>query len=104
MYQSWSFEKWQIVNVAERKGMTLVEIGTGPVGLHVVGIGDREIAARRSILDRVTVSVRQIEEQASEGLAQAQLKSVIDRGSGLVLTLDSTHTDVRPEGIRNHSA
>src|SRR5579864_596159 len=84
--------------------MALIEVGTGAVGCHVVGIGDGEVAARGSIIDRMTVGVGQIEEQASDRLPETQLQSVVDGGSGLVLTLDAAYTDIRPEGIRNRSA
>lgn len=55
------FENRQIVDVADGKNMTLIEAGTGAIGIQIVGVDERAVIAVGRIVNRVAVSVSECE-------------------------------------------
>ena len=58
-------ENRQIVNVAEREDLPLIVVGTGAIGIQVVGINECGVIPVGGIVDRMAVGVRQRELQAA---------------------------------------
>jgi hypothetical protein len=50
-------ENWQVVDVADRKNMTLIVAGAGAIGIQIVGVDESAVVAIRRIVDRVAIGV-----------------------------------------------
>ena len=86
----------QVINIADRRQMTFVEIRTGLVLAQIIRIHQNRIASIRSVVDRMAVGVRNAKRKRPAGVPHRGLQRVITRIGHILQRQNSSQPRVRP--------